>query len=182
MLTSDYMTKFLPLCIFALAMVFSNVGLAAKGVYQTPADFISNSFADVTSQAKVLWLTKEDKTVIADILQHKYNRMRIRYWQAGNETVWILNEVGKEKPITIGVHVKNNHINHFKVLTFRESRGDEVRHEFFSQQFINATLNKDNRLSQSVDGITGATLSVRATTKVARLALWLNVKVNNTPL
>ncbi|WP_114327214.1 FMN-binding protein [Candidatus Colwellia aromaticivorans] len=176
------MNKYLPLFIFALTMAFSHVSLAAKGVYQTPAAFISGSFVDATPQAKVLWLTKEDKAVVAKILQHKFNRMRIRYWQVDNETVWILNEIGKEKPITIGVHIKNNHINHFKVLTFRESRGDEVRHEFFSKQFINATLNKENRLSQNVDGITGATLSVRATTKVARLALWLNAKVTNIPV
>lgn len=173
------MNKYLHLSIVALAMLVSHVSIAAKGVYQSPAAFISTVFSDVTPQAKVLWLTKEDKVVIADILQHKFNRMRIRYWQAGNETVWVLNEIGKEKLITIGVHIKNNYIEHFKVLTYRESRGDEVRHEFYSQQFINATLNSDNRLSQSIDGITGATLSVRATKKVARLALWLNAKVNN---
>lgn len=171
------MNKYLPLFIFVLAMFFSDVSLAAKGVYQTPAAFISHSFAGVTPESKILWLTKGDKVVVAEILQHKFNRMRIRYWQAGNETVWVLNEIGKEKPITMGIHIKNSHINQFKVLTYRESRGDEVRHEFYSQQFINATLNDDNGLSQNVDGITGATLSVRATTKVARLALWLNAKV-----
>ena len=32
-------------------------------------------------------------------------------------------------------------------------------------------------LNQHIDGITGATMSVRALTKVARLALWLNNKV-----
>ncbi|MFT7006726.1 MAG: hypothetical protein ACJAXJ_001234 [Colwellia sp.] len=176
------MNKYLSLSIFAVAMVISHMSLAAKGVYQTPAAFISQSFVEATPQAKVLWLTKEDKLVVAEILQHKFNRMRIRYWQVNNETVWVLNEIGKEKPITIGVHIKNNQIKHYKVLTFRESRGDEVRHEFFSQQFINAMLNKDNRLSQNVDGITGATLSVRATKKVARLALWLNAKVANSRL
>ncbi|MBL4900164.1 MAG: FMN-binding protein [Colwellia sp.] len=173
------MSKYLSLSIFTVAMLVSQLSLAAKGVYQTPNAFISESFAGVIPPAKVLWLTKEDKAIVADILQHKFNRMRIRYWQEDNQTVWILNEIGKEKPITIGVHVKNNYISHFKVLTFRENRGDEVRHEFFSQQFINATLNKDKKLSQSVDGITGATLSVRATTKVARLALWFNAKVTN---
>ena len=173
------MNKYLPITIFFLAILFSQVSIAAKGVYQTPTAFISHSFVDVKPEAKVLWLTKEDKAVVANILQHKFNRMRIRYWQTGNETVWILNEIGKEKPITMGVHIKNNYINNFKVLTYRESRGDEVRHDFYSQQFINATLNDDNRLSQNVDGITGATLSVRATKKVARLALWLNTKVTS---
>lgn len=165
------------LYIFVLTVFFSSVSLAAKGVYQTPKDFISQAFLDITPQAKVLWLTKDDKTVIGEILQHKFNRMRIRYWQATNETVWILDEIGKEKPITIGVHIKNKKIHHFKVLTFRENRGDEVRHDFYSQQFINAKLVQNNQLSQHVDGITGATLSVRATTKIARLALWFDAKV-----
>lgn len=160
-----------------MAMTYSQISLAAKGVYQTSADFISQSFINVEPESKVLWLSKADKSTVAKILQHKFNRMRIRYWQANNQTVWILNEIGKEKPITIGVHIKNDQIDHFKVLTFRESRGDEVRHEFFSQQFINAELNNDIRLSKHIDGITGATLSVRATTKVARLALWLHNKV-----
>lgn len=173
------MKSFFSLTIFVMAMTYSQISHAAKGVYQTPTDFISQSFLNVTPKSKVLWLSKTDKSTVAKILKHKFNRMRIRYWQAGSETVWVLNEIGKEKPITIGVHIKNNQINHFKVLTFRESRGDEVRHEFFSEQFINATLNDKNKLSQNIDGITGATLSVRATTKVATLALWLHAKVES---
>jgi hypothetical protein len=176
------MNKCLSLIIFALVMLCGHTSAAAKGVYQTPAAFISQSFLNVTPQAKVIWLTKEDRAVVADILQHKYNRMRIRYWQAGNETVWVLSEIGKEKPITMGIHIKNQQINQFKVLTYRESRGDEVRHEFFSKQFTNATLTEDKKLSQNVDGITGATLSVRATKKIARLALWLDAKVSTTNL
>lgn len=157
--------------------MLSSASYAAKGVYQTPKAFISNAFSGEMPEAKVLWLTTEDKAVIAEILQHKYNRMRIRYWQLGNETVWVLDEIGKEKPITIGVHIKAKKISHFKILTFRESRGDEVRHDFYAQQFLNAKLKDNNQLSQHIDGITGATLSVRATTKVARIALWLDAKV-----
>ena len=131
-------------------------------------------------QVKILWLTKEDKRVVADILSHKYNRMRIRYWQRDDDSVWILDEIGKEKPITIGVHINihqgQQKIRKLKVLTFRESRGDEVRHDFYTKQFINASLDSEKQLTQGIDGITGATLSVRATTKVARLALWLNAK------
>ena len=160
------------------SLLFSGFNYAAKGVYQTPKDFINSAFSGSKPEMKVLWLNKEDKEIIAEILQHKYNRMRIRYWQLVNETVWVLDEIGKEKPITIGVHIKDKKINHFKVLTFRESRGDEVRHEFYSQQFLNASLHENKQLSQHVDGITGATLSVRATTKVARLALWLDATVN----
>jgi Na+-translocating ferredoxin:NAD+ oxidoreductase RnfG subunit len=40
------------------------------------------------------------------------------------------------------------------------------------------TLATDGYLSDSIDGITGATLSVRAVERVARLALWLDMQVN----
>jgi len=173
------MTKFLSVLFIALSMLLSGASFAGKGVYQTPKAFINNAFSGATPEAKILWLTKEDKAVIAEIMQHKYNRMRIRYWQLGNETVWVLDEIGKEKPITIGVHIKEKKISHFKVLTFRESRGDEVRHDFYAKQFLDAKLKENNQLNQHIDGITGATLSVRATTKVARIALWLDAKVSH---
>ena len=174
------MNKLSSIFLITTLILFSGNSFAAKGVYQTPKAFINNAFSGETPQAKVLWLTTEDKVVIAEILQHKYNRMRIRYWQLGNETVWVLDEIGKEKPITIGVHINDKKISHFKVLTFRESRGDEVRHDFYAKQFINAKLNDNTQLNQHIDGITGATLSVRATTKIARIALWLDEKIATT--
>jgi len=168
--------------LFMLVLLTSGESVAAKGVFQTPKAFISASLGE-NSQVKMLWLTKEDKAVVADILSHKFNRLRIRYWQRGDDSVWILDEVGKEKPITIGVHIAihqgRQQIQKLKVLTFRESRGDEVRHDFYAKQFINASLDNEKKLTQNIDGITGATLSVRATTKIARLALWLNTRVSN---
>ncbi|MBL4910233.1 MAG: FMN-binding protein [Alteromonadaceae bacterium] len=154
----------------------------AKGVEQKPAQFISHVFNGNIPKVQVLWLSKADKTIVAEIMQHKFNRLRIRYWQktqaTTNDTVWILNEIGKEKPITIGVHIKNQQIVELKVLAYRESRGDEVRHTFFTKQFNLAKLTQNNELDRHIDGITGATLSVRALTKTARLALWLDNKIN----
>jgi len=149
----------------------------AKGVYQTSKQFVSQVFNGELPKSKAVWLSADDKVVMSEIMSHQFNRLRLRYWQQNNETVWVLDEIGKEKPITIGVHIKDAKIVELKVLAFRESRGDEVRHEFFTKQFISATLTKENMLNQHIDGITGATMSVRALTKVARLALWLNNKV-----
>ena len=168
------MKKFLLLVLLYCVLAMN---VMAKGVYQTSEEFLKGIFTEQVPAVQVLWLSAEDKKTIAEILSHKYSRMRIRYWQEANDNVWILNEVGKEKPITIAVHIHKDAIKQLKVLTFRETRGDEVRHDFYSEQFARATLTKDNTLSQHIDGITGATLSVRATTKVARLALWLNSKV-----
>ena len=46
-------------------------------------------------------------------------------------------------------------------------------------QFKDATLTGDKELDKKIDGISGATLSVNALTKLARLALYLDSQVNN---
>lgn len=173
------MNKFLMIFILMLinlSAVCSN-NVFARGIYQQPEQFISEALDGVMPKPQVYWLTNEDKKAIAEILNHQYKRLRIRYWQSNNETVWILNEVGKDKPITIGVQIKDHAISQLKVLTYRESRGDEVRHSFFTAQFNFAKLNENNELDRNIDGITGATMSVRALTKVSRLALWLDKRV-----
>jgi hypothetical protein len=157
----------------------------AKGVYQSSTDFIQQSLGTVPTP-EFYWLSRADKNVIAQILQHEFNRLRIQYWRQGEDFVWILDEIGKEQPITVGIHIhvprslaSNAQIVDVAVLTYRESRGGEVRHDFFTDQFKHSQLADDIQLNKSIDGITGATLSVRALTKTSRLALWLTTTVLN---
>ncbi|MFT6896438.1 MAG: hypothetical protein ACJA13_000839 [Paraglaciecola sp.] len=160
---------FLLLCSVSFSLV-------AKGTYLSSEQFIGHAFNGNVPKVQALWLSAQDKTIIGNIMSRPFNLLRVHYWQQDEETVWIIDEIGKEKPITIGVHIKQKKIVELKVLAFRESRGDEVRHSFFTTQFTAAKLDQENQLTQSIDGITGATLSVWALTKVARLALWLNNK------
>lgn len=159
------------LIFLALTLSFN---VHSKGVYQQPEEFISQAFNAPTPKSKVFWLDDEAQKVIEQILAHKFKKMRLRYWQQEGETVWILEEIGKESLITVGIHIKNQQIAQTKVLVYRESRGDEVRHDFFTDQFKSAKLKDDLQLDQHIDGITGATLSVRALTKLSRIALWLD--------
>ncbi|WP_298772436.1 FMN-binding protein [uncultured Shewanella sp.] len=170
--------KFTPLLSLFIILFYSTVSLA-KGTYQTPESFISQALQTPKAKAKIFWLDDDAQKVIENILAHKFNKMRIRYWQKNNETVWVLNEIGKESPITVGIHVKNKQIVQTKVLIYRESRGDEVRHTFFTDQFKSAMLNNDLTLDKHIDGITGATLSVRALTKLSRIALWLDARIQS---
>ena len=122
----------------------------------------------------MLWLDSEKRNTIANILGHPYPGLRIRYWTLNNRLAWILDEIGKEKPITIGVVAEDGRVMGVTVLEFRETRGGEVRYEFFTRQFLGAGLRSDLRLDQNIDGITGATLSVRAVIDVTELALYLS--------
>lgn len=163
--------------------MLGNSLVIAGGVYQEPADFINDVFNNKPPKADVLWPSATLKKQMADILGHKYKGLRIRYWlqtqNADRKTVWVLEEIGKEKPITTGIVVNNGRIERVKILVFRESRGWEVRHDFFTEQFKQARLNKDHRLSQNIDNISGATLSVRAVEKLARIALLLDQTIGD---
>lgn len=165
--------------LFTALLLTASHGVLANSVYQSNDEFISQALNTPTPKAKVYWLQDDDKQVIEQILAHRYNKMRVRYWQQADETVWILDEIGKESPITVGIHIKQQAIAKTKVLVYRESRGDEVRHDFFTNQFTQATLNADHQLDRHIDGITGATLSVRALTKLSRIALYLDSKINS---
>lgn len=146
----------------------------ARGVYQEPQDFLSDSFNDQAPDPAIVWITGERKQRVREILGHDYPSLRIRYWRNDRRSVWILEEIGKDHPITVGVVIQDGQLERIKVLIFRESRGWEVRHPFFTDQFEGARLNNDGTLNKSIDGISGATLSVRALKKIAALALYLD--------
>ena len=110
---------------------------------------------------------------------HDLGVLRLKYWKKGDRTASILEEIGKERLITAGFVINNNKIESINVLAFRESRGWEVRYPFFTDQFSNASLGEDNLLDRHIDGISGATLSVRAMKKMARLALMLHQETEN---
>jgi len=148
--------------------------VSSRGVYQQPAAFIDEVFSNNPPAASRIWLTKSIKQHASEILGHKPSSLRIRYWGENKQTAWVLEEIGKEKPITVGIVVRDNQIQRIKVLIFRESRGWEVRHDFFTNQFKGSSLTATQTLSKPIDGISGATLSVRALTKLSRLALYLH--------
>jgi hypothetical protein len=143
--------------------------------------FLNETFNGAPPPVSLLWLSRDQKAAAADILGHPFAAMRLRYWMDGSKTAWIIDEIGKEQPITIGVVIDGDSLQAVRILDYRESRGWEVRESFFTRQFPGLTLGNDQQLSGRVDGITGATLSVRAVTNVSRLSLQLARDVRGAP-
>lgn len=154
-------------------------GIFAKGIYMTADEFLQNTFPKTQPEPQVIWLNAELKAEISKFLYRPYRGLRARYWQHQNRSAWIFDEIGKERPITIGVVVNNQQLEAVKILAFRESRGGEVRHSFFTDQFQGVTLTEKNKLSQIIDGITGATMSVNAVKRASQLALFLEREALN---
>jgi hypothetical protein len=161
----------------ALAVVLGlcAVGLARGEIYQEPDAFIAEVFGSKPSP-KVLWLTREIQAEANAILGHPPTQLRLRYWSDARKSVWILEETGKEEPITAGFVVAGGRIDHVRVLAYRESRGGEIRRPSFLKQFHDTRLASGNRLDRDIDGIVGATLSVDAMERMARLALYFDRK------
>lgn len=167
---NSFMRKAVLIFILALFAPF----ILAKGLYQEPVDFIAEVFQNEIPKPTALWISKKLKPEVKHIMGHDLPSLRVRYWGKDQRTAWILEEIGKEKLITVGVVVNQGKIEKLKVLIFRETRGYEVRHPFFTDQFQGRMLADNKRLDKPIDGISGATLSVRALRKIARLALFLH--------
>lgn len=177
-LQNMHVSKLKPaLILLLLGMALS---VLAETTNEQPAGFVAAAFDGAAPDAKLLWIGKSLRKDIEGILGHEPAALRIRYWQRANRSVWILDEIGKDLPITTGIVVHDGAIESLRVLVFRESRGWEVRHPFFTDQFNSVRLTSDYMLDHQIDGITGATFSVRTLKKQARLALLLDSHIRMT--
>ena len=167
------MNKFRNLARCSLFWFIAPFAGQAKGTYEEPLDFISETFDGNPPEPSKLWIKKEMQADIQKIMDRRLKTLRLRYWKKGDRFACILEEIGKEKPITVGFVVDGGEIERAKVLIYRETRGWEVRYPVFTNQFKGVTLKNNLKLNRDIDGISGATLSVRALTKTACLALYL---------
>jgi len=164
------------LCSAVLAAALGGRAAFAEEYLSRDA-FLASAFAGAEPQPHTVWLNDEQRAAARAAVGWVPDALRLRYWSAGERTAWVLEDIGKEKPITLGVVVDGGAIERVEVLAFRESRGWEIRYPFFTEQFHGIRLASDGDLSKPVDGITGATLSVRAVERMSRLALWLGAQV-----
>ena len=148
--------------------------LALEEVYLAPDKFVEEVVGEAGRKPEVLWLTKDRVTRASAILGHAPAQLRQRFWRSEGKTVWVLEAIGKDEPITVGFVVERGRVKLAKVLVYRESRGGEIRYPGFLKQYEGVGLTQDDRLDRSIDGISGATLSVRAMERMARLALYFD--------
>jgi hypothetical protein len=137
------------MALCGLLLAGSPPSFAADTVYQEPASFLEEYLPGCRRQA--LWLDKDAKVQVEDVVGHPFPGVRVRYCEAAGKTAWILDEIGKTEPITSGVVVDQGHED--------------------------AVLEADRSLDRPIDGITGATLSVWALNRQVRLALLLDAMV-----
>lgn len=162
--------------IVLLALALPAPALIADSVYETEAAFLERAFSGDPPGAQVLWLSGEVKERVRELLGHDYPALRLRYWCRDQRSAWILEEIGKELPITVGIIVQAGRIESVRVMVYRENRGGEVSRPAFVDQFRGAGSGRHRGLDMKIDGITGATLSVQALTRLSGVALFLHTQ------
>ncbi len=160
--------------LLSVLLLIPFVAEAKAQTFQEPDAFLAETFAQNVPEPELLDITPEMQRDIGGILRRTYRAQRLRYWRDAGRTVWILEEIGRYRPITVGLVVSGSAIDTIRVLIYRESHGWEVRHDFFTNQFKGLTLDEQSNLTRRIDGISGATLSVNALRNLARLALYLD--------
>lgn len=171
------MTRGKLLFVFLLALPLPALVFAAS-VYETQTEFLSRAFTESPPEPDILWLSGERKSAVRQLLGHDYAALRLRYWCQAGRSAWILDEIGKELPITVGIIIEQDYIKNLRVMTYRENRGGEVIAPAFTDQFNDAGMGENNNLDVTIDGISGATLSVQALTRLANMALFLHAESN----
>lgn len=156
-----------------LLSVFLVPGAMAED-YLSTEEFLAQVFGAAVPAPEKMWISAEQRQVAISTIGLGRPPVRVHYWREGQRSAWILKEIGKEKPITIGVGINRGQVESVRILAFRESRGWEVKYPYFTEQFSGATVDDNNRLDRRIDGITGATLSVNAVQKVVRWAIYLD--------
>jgi len=159
--------------ILALTLLVPCVA-PADSVYETTDQFLQRAFDGSPPAPRVIWLSGERKEQVRSMLGHDYPALRLRYWCDSSRSAWILEEIGKELPITVGVIISDQRIESLRVMVYRENRGGEVASSTFTDQFRGAGPGPVQGLDRHFDGITGATLSVKALKKLAKVALYLD--------
>jgi len=158
---------FLFICIFVFII---NPAHADKTV--PIKNFLNTHFENNTPKPQRIWINKDKQKEIKSKINPNKIKLSYRYWNKNGNTVFILDEIGKERDITTGILIKNNTIKTVEVLVYRESRGGQVQNPRFTQQYYQK--NQQSNLAKEIDSISGATLSVNALNKQVKLALLLN--------
>jgi len=134
---------------------------------------------DIKLTNKEFIISSNIKLQIENKVKQRFYRDKIHYWiieRSGKLNYALLdNTMGKTMPITFLVIFDDKmEIIHSSIIKYRESYGGEVSGKRWLAQFDGKKCNSIYKFSKEIDGITGATLSVKSITRgINKLSLLL---------
>ena len=149
-------------------------------VYLKPQEALKQLFADSdVVKADKKTLTAADRQKLSEILGYSITAETVTFFvgYSGDKIdgyALMDQQIGKTQPITFMILLgPDGVVREIEVLAYQESQGSQIRYTRFREQFRGKDRTDPLRVGQDIQNITGATLSVRATTETVRRALVL---------
>lgn len=165
--------------LVALVLLVSSAAHAATTYWTTPA-LLKRWFKDSERVRAVEVLGTELTTASAERsagLKATKGKYLVYIGQTGERIdgyAVVDDEKGQHMPITFGfLFDLDGRVKDTEVMTYREPYGDEIRDRRFLAQLVGKSTADALKPGVDVDGVTGATISVRSTTVAVRRALVL---------
>jgi Na+-translocating ferredoxin:NAD+ oxidoreductase RnfG subunit len=164
----------------AVALLCLAPAAHAEGLYLSEAQLAQKLFPDAPHMtAATVTLTDAEAEQVSRLFgyrieQRSYRALTVSDDQQVLGTVFVLDVLGQNAPITFGVGVtRDGIIRGVEVVAYREPRGEEIRSPRFLRQLQGKSITDKVALGADVDAVTGATISSRSATFAARKALAL---------
>ena len=151
--------------------VLSLAGLSMAG--EAPEQFVEAVLGQLPAEQKIR-LSGDLQQGVKEAYGGRYPGFSVSYWQQGNRRVWALKARGKHGFVHAGFVTQEGRIVQVRVLSSKEQRGRMIETPRFLDQFAGVGLKGGAALDKRIDGISGATYSVNAVKKMARVALYLD--------
>lgn len=163
--------KKLFIVVLCLLFIFS-INIFAQEIKKRTETIIKESFElDVNFAFMKYKIPSNAKRKIENSVQQKFFKEIIYIYKISfQDTViafgFLDNVIGKSMPITffVLVDVEGNIIS-TNIIKYREPYGGAVSNENWNEQFIGKNSNSDFTVGESVNSISGATISVNSVTK-----------------
>ena len=146
--------------------------LAASDVKITCEEHLFNLYPENTDfRMHILKLDKQVKKEVENQVKQKFYKDKLYYWTItkGDSTMayaFLDNVIGKSMPITFLVILNiNGNIINTNVIKYREAYGGEVGNKGWLRQFFNRDNNSSYNIGKDINGISGATISVKSMSK-----------------
>jgi Na+-translocating ferredoxin:NAD+ oxidoreductase RnfG subunit len=163
--------------------LFGGLGVreaAADHVFLREADAPHVMFPQSTGATReALELTDAEREVLGKLIGWRIEGKTYRYGvvsadQAVLGTIFLLDMIGQSQPISFAVAIgADGTVHDVRVMTYRETHGEEIEDRRFRKQFVGRTLKDPIALGKDVDAISGATISSRSETLAVKKALGL---------
>jgi len=161
-------------------LFFSSSNIFAQEIKDKTETIIKESFGkDAIFTYRKYTLPPDIKRKIENTVQQKFYRDLLYIYKISVEDTVIAygfldNVIGKSMPITFFVLLDfEGNIISTDIIKYREPYGGAVSNENWNEQFTGKSSNSDFTVGTSVNGISGATISVNSVTKGIRKITFL---------